>query len=737
MKTSPPCAIERASSAEPLSSRAGVAFAAILIMVLLLWVLGMGFYLSLQTRLVTTTSRDQALQAEYLAESAAHHAMWRLINESNFPPSETKYYMHDLAGGRYGYRTRRHTETTFAAVSTVGAIGNQVVHQSYVLNITQPDTDILATYGVQQVVKERGYFKSRGWLREHGGVDVGKEPVWIELSANPVLPEIVQAVVDEDKTIDLAVKTGPSWGHTLVFTGDGSADNQYKCVEVVHESTGSDAVIVGRRGFGSDPYYTVWDGAQWVHDPPISVSSSGSGTFRHVVAAADPNSEEILFAIGKSSDLSLIRWTGSSFQNKGTVDSYYDGREYLPMAIAYEQSGDALVLYNDQGELRSRRWNGSSLQSHVLVQTLSDDVNFIRASGDPTGDTIVAAALGNSKKLHVNVWNGSAWSDSYTVDTDMMSDTHANFDVAWEQTGDAALILWGMKNDNRIRYMRWAKGSSLASTPVFQGPYLDNQVEGIRTLPVAGTNEVLILTGCSSMLYGLFYNGINVASSVKEFTEDLHRSDTTCFDIAQRDTDKRVLVDAVSSGTTDNSNLTISHTTSGSDRLMLVGISLIPEGSMGASSITYDGASLSLVGKRLYDDDIKMEIWKLVAPAEGTHNCVVTFSDDAENGAVVGVTTFTGVNQSDALGTFVSDGDQSSTASVNVPSASGELVFDTVAVKDQNTNPNAQQTQLWKLNESGTYGGGSTKPGSSSVTMSWTQSEEKWAIGAVPIKPVE
>lgn len=45
------------------------------------------------------------------------------------------YYMHSLAGGRYGYKIRRNTDTTFATIATVGAVGENVVHQSYVLYV--------------------------------------------------------------------------------------------------------------------------------------------------------------------------------------------------------------------------------------------------------------------------------------------------------------------------------------------------------------------------------------------------------------------------------------------------------------------------------------------------------------------------------------------------------------------------------------------------------------------------
>jgi len=45
------------------------------------------------------------------------------------------YHMHSLEGGRYGYKVRRHTDTTFATIATVGAVGDHEVHQSYVLYV--------------------------------------------------------------------------------------------------------------------------------------------------------------------------------------------------------------------------------------------------------------------------------------------------------------------------------------------------------------------------------------------------------------------------------------------------------------------------------------------------------------------------------------------------------------------------------------------------------------------------
>jgi len=169
---------------------------------------------------------------------------------------------------------------------------------------------------------------------------------------------------------------------------------------------------------------------------------------------------------------------------------------------------------------------------------------------------------------------------------------------------------------------------------------------------------------------------------------------------------------------------------------MLVGVSFIVESSsVDVSGITYNSVGLTKVCEQSFGTDTRTEIWSLVNPGAVTANVVVSFSGASGHGKVVGVTTFTGVDQTTPLGTCST----SASGSVTVSSAVGELVFDTVVSKDSAISVGGGQTQRWNLSRAGSggtaYGGGSTEPGAASVTMSWSGVAEA-AIGAVPIKPV-
>ena len=191
------------------------------------------------------------------------------------------------------------------------------------------------------------------------------------------------------------------------------------------------------------------------------------------------------------------------------------------------------------------------------------------------------------------------------------------------------------------------------------------------------------------------------------------------------------------------SSLTWSHTVgSGDERILIVGVSL-RKNSQSVSNITYGGVGgFTLIGSQLDGGaDHRAELWYKLMPAVGTANVVVTIAGGTVD-AVGGAVSFFNVDQTTPLGTFVGATNTSTTPSVTVTSATGEIVVDVMSSNgDSGTvSVGAGQTQQWNL-KSGTgdgneAGSGSTESGASSVTMSWTlAASNKWAIGAVSIKP--
>ncbi len=207
-----------------------------------------------------------------------------------------------------------------------------------------------------------------------------------------------------------------------------------------------------------------------------------------------------------------------------------------------------------------------------------------------------------------------------------------------------------------------------------------------------------------------------------------------------------VAIDAISTGSisTGTTIITIPHTTSGADRLMLVGVSIAQDSDEFVTEVRHNGVLLNFEGQITQSGaQVRIEICSRLAPDIGPFNVVVTIDTSGHEGAIAGVMTFTGVDQTTPLGAFAGNQGVSASASTTVSSAAGELVFGVVSVDGDGANfdllPGAGQTpEHWDIFAStSANGGGSTEAGAASVETSWTWGglSKAWAIGGISIKP--
>jgi hypothetical protein len=195
--------------------------------------------------------------------------------------------------------------------------------------------------------------------------------------------------------------------------------------------------------------------------------------------------------------------------------------------------------------------------------------------------------------------------------------------------------------------------------------------------------------------------------------------------------------DAASSSTCSPcTSLTFQHTvtTGGSNRIIVVGVATTY--ATDVTGVTYAGVAMDFIGAASVAAQINVEMYQKTNPATGSNNVVASFAQSTD--AAAGATSFTGVHQTTPTGTFASATGSGTAPSVNVTSAADEVVIDTVGNNSGATaTVGAGQTERWNQPIPGLVtGAGSTEPGASSVTMSWTLSSSiNWAIGAVPLKP--
>ena len=196
---------------------------------------------------------------------------------------------------------------------------------------------------------------------------------------------------------------------------------------------------------------------------------------------------------------------------------------------------------------------------------------------------------------------------------------------------------------------------------------------------------------------------------------------------------------------TDN----FAHTTTGANRLLIVGVSMniTNAPATAVTSITYNGTALTLLeGHNDAGSTRRVEMWSLLNPPSG-NNLPVNVSINipvagATVGIVAGATTFTGVDQTVPMGSFVSaDGAAGANSQMDVPSTVNGMILDTLATGgNQTVTVSGPQVQQWNQNTGGgaqdIRSTGSSRTGAPSVPISETFSgTSNWSLGAVSINP--
>jgi hypothetical protein len=192
----------------------------------------------------------------------------------------------------------------------------------------------------------------------------------------------------------------------------------------------------------------------------------------------------------------------------------------------------------------------------------------------------------------------------------------------------------------------------------------------------------------------------------------------------------------------DNSQLTVTNSTatfvvgSGSNRLLLAAIWTYP--SAYSSTPSYNSVNLTQVVGDISDGSggDHIQLWKLINPASGSHS----FSAGTTVNDIV-LISFSGVHQTTSLGTAQTVQQTTGHATpitVNVSSASNEMVFDAATISNNCTRTMVAHTGRVQVANDGNdeYVVASYQPGIATTVCDWTIStNQQWAHIAIAVKP--
>jgi hypothetical protein len=192
---------------------------------------------------------------------------------------------------------------------------------------------------------------------------------------------------------------------------------------------------------------------------------------------------------------------------------------------------------------------------------------------------------------------------------------------------------------------------------------------------------------------------------------------------------------ASSSSGASVSGLTWNHTVPNqSERILVVTIGSAKSGIPSTASVTFAGQALTKLTELQATNHLS-EIWYLKNPPIGTGSIVVTCS--SATWIEAGATVYWNVDQTTTFGTPASASGISTTASVNVTSAVGDLVIDSLSYWNNTASTfsvGTGQTQIYHVSIDGSWKGGSSREnGASSVTMSWSGNSSDWILVSVSL----
>jgi hypothetical protein len=221
------------------------------------------------------------------------------------------------------------------------------------------------------------------------------------------------------------------------------------------------------------PRYRVYDEGTDLFESQNAAGTSLSAEPPYAIVRACPVRDEYIAGFVDNNKRLYVRvWDGSSWDETFgyvTVGGKNKGNQF---DIAYENSGDAIVVYSTDtnGRMQYRVWDGtswSSAQNLDSAYITGEKINWIKMASHPTTDEIALVFSDDDSRLSAFIWDGSLWgnepSSGLSNNCEVEDGSYEAFDLAYESSSGDLLVVWGDKsgNDgtNGVRYATYESGS--------------------------------------------------------------------------------------------------------------------------------------------------------------------------------------------------------------------------------------------------------------------------------------
>ena len=191
-----------------------------------------------------------------------------------------------------------------------------------------------------------------------------------------------------------------------------------------------------------------------------------------------------------------------------------------------------------------------------------------------------------------------------------------------------------------------------------------------------------------------------------------------------------------SGGSTTGSLTSVAFTPTGTNRLLMVSIGSVVGANNAVSAVTCGGLSLIKLTEAV-SAGFKIEFWYLKNVAASSATLTINWPAGNNLEATVGYSCLYNVDQASTFLTTANTSGATAASSLNVPSQSGDIVIDAVAVKDNLFAAGTGQTELFSAGTNSVDIRSSWKASATAGTttnMAWTGLASSWVTVGVGIK---
>ncbi len=199
-----------------------------------------------------------------------------------------------------------------------------------------------------------------------------------------------------------------------------------------------------------------------------------------------------------------------------------------------------------------------------------------------------------------------------------------------------------------------------------------------------------------------------------------------------------VSVTNVNESTCDCNIHEFNHTVSGTDKMLIVEVSLdVEDSAKEVESVTWEGTDLSLLNRIGSSGKSRISVWNLTNPVDAIDGTIsITIEEGNSQKQSAASITLIGVNQGDPIDGIVNNSGDSTTATVSVTTTNNDLAMSAVSAQSS-LSVAGGELEIWNLEMSGSshFGAGSNETGDGSIDLDWTLgASQVWAIVGFNIK---